>query len=98
MNTITAQDFQLLLATQEVMILDIRDKGAFNEGHLANSLSMPITTLPNHLDTLSKQHTYYIMSHSGRRARVIAEFLNKQAFDAVAVIGGMKAFRQINVA
>mgnify|MGYP006341056367 CR=1 FL=1 len=91
MNTITTQDFQLLLATQEVMILDIRDKGAFNEGHLANSLSMPITTLP-------KQHTYYIMSHSGRRARVIAEFLNKQAFDAVAVIGGMKAFRQINVA
>ena len=44
MNTITTQDFQLLLATQEVMILDIRDKGAFNEGHLANSLSMPITT------------------------------------------------------
>ena len=98
MNTITTQDFKLLRATHEVMVLDIRYNGAFNGEHLAKSRSMPITTLPNHLDTLSKQHTYYIMSHSGRRARVIAEFLNKQAFDAVAVIGGMKAFRQINVA
>ncbi|MGM0197744.1 rhodanese-like domain-containing protein [Enterococcus sp. DIV1314a] len=98
MNTITTQDFQLLLATQEVTILDIRDKGAFNEGHLANSLSLPITTLPNHLDALSKQNTYYIMSHSGRRARVITEFLNKNGFDAIAIIGGMKAFRQIKVA
>lgn len=98
MNTINTQDFQLLLDTQEVAILDIRDKGAFQEEHLANAISMPITTLPNRLNELNKDKTYYIMSHSGRRGRIITEFLTSQGFDAIAIIGGMKAFRQNSAA
>lgn len=98
MNTINTQDFQLLLATQEIAILDIRDKGAFNEGHLPNAISMPITSLPNRLNELNKKTTYYIMSHAGRRGQIISEFLTNQGFDAVAIIGGMKAFRKSNAA
>lgn len=98
MNTINTQDFQLLLATQEITILDIRDKGAFNENHLPNALPMPITSLPNRLNELTKDKTYYIMSHAGRRGQTIAEFLIKQGYDAIAIIGGMKAFRKNNAA
>lgn len=98
MNAMNTQDFQLLLDTQEIAILDIRDKGAFQEGHLDNAISMPVTTLPNRLDELQKDKTYYIISHSGRRGRTITEFLNNHGFQAVAIIGGMKAFRQNSAA
>ncbi|MHC5269649.1 rhodanese-like domain-containing protein [Enterococcus sp. LJL98] len=98
MHTINTQDFQLLLATQEMTILDIRDKGAFNEEHLANAISMPITSLPNRLNELDKNTTYYILSHAGRRAQIITDFLVNQGYDAVAIIGGMKAYRQSSAA
>ncbi|KAF1303031.1 rhodanese-like domain-containing protein [Candidatus Enterococcus willemsii] len=94
MNSINVQDFQMLLANQPVAILDIRDNTAFNEGHLSGSISMPTTSLPNRLNELDKETTYYVISHSGRRSDIIAQFLNNHGFDAMHVIGGMKAFRK----
>lgn len=94
MNSMNIQDFQMLQATQSVAILDIRDKAAFNEGHFPNSTSMPLTSLPNRLNELDKNTTYYVISHSGRRSDIMAQFLNNHGFKAVHIIGGMKAFRK----
>lgn len=95
MRSMTVQDFQMIVGRQEVVILDIRDKGAFEEYHLPNAISMPATSLPNRLDELSKETKYYVLSHSGRRSDIIAEFLCNKGFEAYHIIGGMKAFRQL---
>ncbi|GEQ49703.1 rhodanese-like domain-containing protein [Tetragenococcus koreensis] len=94
MQSITIQDFRALLG-QSVAVLDIRDKGAYKENHLAGALSMPTTSLPNRLAELDKNTTYYVLSHSGRRSEIIAEFLNHHGFQAVHVIGGMKALKSV---
>ncbi len=93
MNSITVQDFQLLL-DNPVAILDIREEGAFNEYHLPNAISVPTTSLPNYLENLNQHTTYYVLSHSGRRSEIIAQFLCSNGFNAVHVIGGMKAFKK----
>lgn len=93
MNSISAQDFQALQASQSVTILDIRDKGAFNEGHYKYAISIPVTSLPNRLNELSKDKTYYIISHAGRRGQIISEFLTQKGFHAISVLGGMKALK-----
>ena len=93
MQSIAIQDFRSLLK-ESIAILDIRDKGAYKENHLAGSISMPTTSLPNRLSELDKNTTYYVLSHSGRRSEIIAEFLNNNGFQAVHVIGGMKALKK----
>lgn len=96
MNTISAQDFQLLQTNQSVTILDIRDKGAFNEGHYEHAISMPVTSLPNRLNELSKDVTYYIISHAGRRGQTMSQFLAQQGFKSITVLGGMKALKTLS--
>jgi len=93
MNSINVQDFQLLL-NQSIAILDIRDTSAFSEGHLPDAISMPTTSLPNRLNELDENTTYYVLSHSGRRSDIIAQFLNNHGYKAIHVIGGMKALRK----
>ncbi|EOT39854.1 rhodanese-like domain-containing protein [Enterococcus columbae] len=95
MRSMNVQDFQAIVGQKEVVILDIRDKGAFEEFHLPNAISMPTTSLPNRLHELDKETTYYVLSHSGRRSDIIAQFLNNEGFNAYHIIGGMKAFRQL---
>ncbi|HIY56944.1 MAG TPA: rhodanese-like domain-containing protein [Candidatus Tetragenococcus pullicola] len=94
MDSVTTQEFIQLLENRAITVLDIRDKGAYREGHLESSLSMPTTSLPNRLHELDKETTYYVLSHSGRRSETITTFLNQQGFAAVHVIGGMKALKK----
>lgn len=93
MNTISAQDFHLMQTNQPIAILDIRDKGAFNEGHYEHAISIPVTSLPNRLNELSKNQTYYIISHAGRRGQTMSQFLAQQGYQSIAVLGGMKALK-----
>ncbi|MCO8292283.1 rhodanese-like domain-containing protein [Tetragenococcus halophilus] len=92
-QSIAIQDFRSLLE-ESIAILDIRDKGAYKENHLAGAISIPTTSLPNRLSELDKSTTYYVLSHSGRRSEIIAEFLNNNGFQAIHVIGGMKALKK----
>lgn len=96
MQSINVQDLQAMIDREDVVILDIRDKGAFNEFHFSNAISMLTTSLPNRLSELNKTTTtYYVLSHSGRRLNIIAQFLSNEGVKVYHVIGGMKAFRQL---
>lgn len=94
MDSVTTQEFVQLLNDPSTTVLDIRDKGAFNEGHIKDAVSMPTTSLPNRLNELEPKTTYYVLSHSGRRSETITTFLVQRGFKAVHVIGGMKAFKR----
>lgn len=94
MTSISVQDFANHFHDDSVVILDTRDQTSFTEYHLENAISMPATTVPNRFGELSKDKTYFVLSHSGRRSEVLANFLANKGYNAVHVIGGMRAYRQ----
>ena len=94
MHSITIQDFQAIVGNEDVVVLDIRDKAAIAEFSLPNTVAMPTTSLPNRLNELNTETQYYVLSHSGRRSEIIAEFLRNNGFKATHIIGGVKAFKQ----
>lgn len=94
MSSISVQDFANHFHDNSVVILDTRDQTSFDEFHLENALSMPATSVPNRFSELDKNKTYFVLSHSGRRSEVLASFLTAQGYNAVHVIGGMRAYRQ----
>lgn len=95
MNSISVQDFALQVSNPNAVILDTREQGAFEENHLPQAVSMPATSLPNRLSELDKDKTYFVLSHSGRRSEILASFLTDNGFNAVHVIGGMRAYRNV---
>lgn len=95
MTSISMQDFNSLRAEKDLAILDIRDTQDFNLRHLATAQSIPATSIPGSLNTLDMTKTYYIISYSGRRSEIIANYLTSKGFTAVHVIGGMRALGQL---
>lgn len=94
MHSITIQDFQVIVGNEDVVVLDIRDKAAIAEFSLPNTVAMTTTSLPNRLNELNAETQYYVLSHSGRRSEIIAEFLRNNGFQATHIIGGVKAFKK----
>ncbi|OJG29971.1 hypothetical protein RT42_GL001162 [Enterococcus cecorum DSM 20682 = ATCC 43198] len=94
MHSITIQDFQAIVGNEDVVVLDIRDKAAIAEFSLPNTVAMTTTSLPNRLNELNAETQYYVLSHSGRRSEIIAEFLRNNGFKATHIIGGVKAFKK----
>lgn len=95
MTSISVQDFNLLRQNEVLNILDIRDSQDFEMSHLPHAISLPATSLPNELNRLDKNATYYVISYSGRRSEIIASFLENHGYKAVHVIGGMRDIRQL---
>ncbi|MGX7244785.1 rhodanese-like domain-containing protein [Enterococcus quebecensis] len=89
-ESISTPDFEMLYTEKELNVIDIRETDSFLQGHLAHSMSLPATVLPNMLKQLNKEKTYHIISYSGRRSEVIASFMAAKGFHAVHVIGGMQ--------
>ncbi|MFV0557605.1 MAG: rhodanese-like domain-containing protein [Enterococcus sp.] len=95
MHSITVQDFCSLLDSNSISIIDIRDTAAFKENHLEQAISMPATSVPNELANLDKTKPHYVISHSGRRSEVIANYLAMNEIQATHVIGGMKSIKAL---
>ena len=58
---ITVADLKVRLdAGDEVAIVDVRIKGAFDNGHLPNAISMPISDIPERHQEL-KQHPLLVL-------------------------------------
>ncbi len=93
-HSITIQDFQAIVGNEDVVVLDIRDKAAIAEFSLPNTVAMTTTSLPNRLNELNAETQYYVLSHSGRRSEIIAEFIRNNGFQATHIIGGVKAFKK----
>ncbi|MGX7148339.1 rhodanese-like domain-containing protein [Enterococcus ureasiticus] len=89
-ETISTPDFETLYTANDLNVIDIRETESFLQGHLAHSMSLPATVLPNMLKQLNKEKTYHIISYSGRRSEIIASFMASKGFHAVHVIGGMQ--------
>ncbi|ALS38546.1 rhodanese-related sulfurtransferase [Enterococcus rotai] len=94
-ESISIPDFETLYTETELNVIDIRETSNYLKAHLAYSISLPATLLPNMLKKLNKEKTYHIISYSGRRSEIIASFMASKGFHAVHVIGGIQHLSQV---
>ncbi len=75
----------------EEIILDVRGRDEFAEGHIQGALNIPFTEVGNHIDQLKKYKKIFIHCKAGRRAQVAAYELHSQGVTQVVCIseGGM---------
>lgn len=91
----TAQAIQLV-NQRKALFVDIRESAEFEKGHIADSTSIPMSTLADDASKL-KDHSQPIIlvCASGQRARAAAKTMRKSGFTEVYVLnGGLNSWKE----
>jgi rhodanese-related sulfurtransferase len=85
-TTITPTEFAGL--GDDAVLIDVREPDELAQACIPGALSMPMSSLGDHLDELPAGR-FYLVCHSGMRSGRIAKSLIEQGHDAVSVEGGI---------
>lgn len=87
-----ASAFQAKTQEAGVVVLDVRTRGEFNEGHIANAINIDVEsdTFLNEIAQLDKTKTYAVYCRSGRRsADAVAKMSNEEFISLFNLNGGV---------
>jgi len=76
------------LVKQGALILDVRTKGEFSQGHIKGSTNIPVDELKMHLSKLKKDQTIITCCRSGNRSAMAKSVLEQNGFKEVHNGGG----------
>lgn len=93
MKNITAAEFQKVNQSEEVVLIDVREKDEYQSGHIPGADNFPLSELGTNYTNLDKNQPYYVVCQAGGRSARACEFLEAQGFDVVNVTGGMNAWQ-----
>ena len=86
-------DEALELVVDGALVLDVREDNEWTAGRAPGALHIPLSEVPDRLDTLAKDRLIVCVCRSGGRSSRAAIFLLEQGFHAVNLEGGMIAWR-----
>jgi rhodanese-related sulfurtransferase len=78
---------------QEPYLLDVREPWEYELCHLAGSISIPMNTVPAHLDKLDVDADVVVICHHGMRSMQVAMFLEQNGFSSIYnLVAGVNAW------
>lgn len=89
---ITAEQAKEIMdQNQECVILDVRDKNEYNDGHIAGAILIPYTEIQNKAEKIlpDKDQLILVYCRSGRRSAIAAESLAAMGYTNVKDFGGI---------
>ena len=83
---------QLAVARAVGVVLDVRERAEFVEGHVPGAVLVPMGQLPAHMGDLERDRNIYVICASGNRSSAMTDLLRDAGFEAVSVAGGTNAW------
>lgn len=77
---------------QTMQLIDVREPGEWQAGHIAGAIHIPLGQLPERIRAIDRERPVAVICHSGMRSRSAARILKGHAIDAANVSGGMNAW------
>jgi rhodanese-related sulfurtransferase len=86
---------ELLQQGKTIKLIDVRTKEEFRDGHVKNSVNIPLNTLPQrYVSALpNKEAKVFIICYSGSRASDATDFLKRAGYTDVHNIGGVASWK-----
>ncbi len=94
-KSVDNDEFEQLLADSNVVLLDVRTKSEFDEGHLRGAVLIDVKTdsfMMAARDRLPKDKIIAVYCRSGRRSVAAAERLTDDGYQVVNLKGGIQSW------
>lgn len=88
MQQIEPRDLQTWLATEEPLLLDVREPWEVERCALPGSVHVPMREIPARLAEISRSRPVVCICHHGARSLQVALFLDQHGFDNVFNLAG----------
>jgi len=92
MKSITVKELHKLMNNEQIILVDVREKGERVMASIRGSTHVPMTAIPYQLEIFNKDEPIYLFCHSGVRSAQACLYLEQQGFDSVNIIGGIQAW------
>ena len=92
-ETIEVEEARLALAANEATAIDVREKEQWIEGHIPGAHHVPEDEWGEGGDDLPGENKLIIACEDGKRSAELADELSESDREAVALEGGMEAWR-----
>lgn len=80
--------------TEHAVLLDVRTREEYREGHIPGSVNIPLDALDDAEKNISDKETpIFVYCHSGGRSAHAKHYLNQMGYHAVTNIGGIMSYR-----
>ncbi|WLR42649.1 sulfurtransferase TusA family protein [Bacillus carboniphilus] len=77
----------------DIFVLDVREPGEYERGHIPQALSIPLGELENRFNELNNQDQLYVVCQSGNRSNHACKILTNKGFEHVVnVVPGMSGW------
>lgn len=88
-----------MINRENALVLDIRDKKEFSEGHVANSLNIPYANLAKRMNELDihKHRPIILVCKTGTTVSVAGKMLREKGYNALRLNGGMMEWNAQNL-
>ncbi|MFN8493601.1 MAG: rhodanese-like domain-containing protein [Caldilineaceae bacterium] len=77
---IDAQTANALRTRSDVLMLDVREKSEYHQGHIPGITLLPMAEVPNRLSEIPRDKTVIVTCHSGNRSSKVVAYLREQGF------------------
>lgn len=88
-NTLSAKEAQTYIQEQKPLILDVRQRGEFEGGHIQGAKLIPLNELGGRLKELPQDREILCVCRSGARSGAAASQLRAAGYNVVNMRGGM---------
>ena len=94
--TLGPMELKEMMETENIVILDVRDKEDYDEGHIPNAISMPRKELDNRYEELSKEHLHvvYCYNQQCHLGLCACRFLATKDIPCMHMEGGFKTWSE----
>ncbi len=93
---VSAQQLVNMVNAQEAVVLDVRDKADYDQGHIVDAINIPYTNLESRIDELAKykEKPIVIACKMGQHSGAAGTLLRKNGFANVSRLrGGIAEWR-----
>ncbi len=98
--TVSTQELVRLVNKDNAIVLDVRDRAEFDEGHIVDAVNIPYASLESRLDELHKykERPVVIACKMGQHSGAAGTLLQKNGFsNVVRLTGGYSEWRAQNL-
>ncbi len=99
LKSISAEEFEERVKSQNLNILDVRKDGEFKSSHLENAQHFALDDINQNMNEIDKEKTYHIHCAGGYRSVIAASILKARGFNnLVDIDGGFGAIKNTDLA